>query len=387
MSDLLELLKQFLPIEIAVIAAIFVYLLLLFKGIAEKFISIAEKQTELSETQTQYIQQRLDVVEKYLGISDKAIDLRDKHIQKLEELATQREAEITQSKKSLDEAREQLHMMKQQYQEAIGALDSQSQQVEKVREAQRRLEQASRTEAIENIVHELQTRLQPVMAMAENLALGASSLSTDEIQREATEGLYATLALRTVLMNLRQDMMEFRFRKHSISEIIHEAARMYQAEAVARGLDIRIELTSEQDTSPILEVSRYHLQHAFSNLIHNAIKYSYRATAQERRCVEVVGQPAGRYYSISISNYGVGILPEEIESGVIFEDGYQGKLTKREYRSGVGKGLSVTKHIIERHQGYIKVESKPVDNQDTLEGQPYLTRFVVYLPYEQSDGG
>ena len=82
MSDIIALLKDFLPVEIAVISAIFIYLLLLFKGIAEKFIELSEKQTTSAEKQAEYIQQRLDVVEKTLGISDKAFDLQEKQIKK-----------------------------------------------------------------------------------------------------------------------------------------------------------------------------------------------------------------------------------------------------------------------------------------------------------------
>jgi signal transduction histidine kinase len=387
MSDFLELLKQFLPIEIAVIAAIFVYLLLLFKSIAERFISIAEKQTQLSETQAQYLRERLDVVEQYLGISDKMIDLRDKHIQKLEELAAQREAEITLSRKSLSEAREQLQITEQRYQEAVAALDLQSQQVEELQEAQRRLQQASRNEAIERILHELQTRLQPVIAQAEILMIDAKSSDSEEVYDRSSELLNSTLALSAVLRNVWQDMMEYDFTMLNIAPLLYEAKRVYQAEAVSRGLDIRIDLASGQGGPPVLEVSPYHLELAFNNLIHNAVKYSLRGVPTRFRYVDVIGKPAGEYYSIAISNSGIGILPEEIESGAIFENGYQGKLTTGEYRTGLGRGLTVAKQIIDQHQGYIEVESKQLHDQDNPEGRPFLTRFIVYLPYKQSKEG
>ena len=69
----LEILEKFLPLEIAIIAGIFFYLLILFKNIADKFI-------QLSRDQADYTQQRLEVVEKTLGISDKALDFHKKQI-------------------------------------------------------------------------------------------------------------------------------------------------------------------------------------------------------------------------------------------------------------------------------------------------------------------
>jgi hypothetical protein len=119
---------------VAIIAAIFIYLLILFKRIAEKLVLIADKQT-------QYLQERLNVVEKYLGIDEKIIDLRDKHIKKLEKLAIQKEDEIAQSQIALTEAKDQLW-------KTVAALDLQSRQVKQLQETQYQLEQAGRTEAL-----------------------------------------------------------------------------------------------------------------------------------------------------------------------------------------------------------------------------------------------
>jgi septal ring factor EnvC (AmiA/AmiB activator) len=201
MSDLITLLKDFLPAEIAIISGIFIYLLLLFKKMAEQFISIAEKQATLAETQAKYIQQRLEVVEKTLGISDKAFDLQEKRIKTLEELDKRRETEITQSQKELEFARTELGEMEHNYQDAIASLDLREQQLKELVEAQHRLEQASRTEAIAAFSHSVQTHLQVAMAYADNLK---SELPTDSQFCEQVENvLRAIEATNTAVQSFR----------------------------------------------------------------------------------------------------------------------------------------------------------------------------------------
>ena len=234
--------------------------------------------------------------------------------------------------------------------------------------------------SIEKVTHEMQTRLQAIIANAENLVVEMPSLKMKDAQRRALQLLYSTLALDTVVQSLGDYLEDYRFRKQPIARLLYEAKRLYEVEASRRGIDIYIRL---QPDNPVLEISANHLQYAFNNLMHNAVKYSFRGGSGRSRYVQVLGQPEARYYRLTFENYGVGILPEEIRQGLIFREGYQGKLTQGEYRTGSGKGLYFVKRVIDRHHGYIKVESELMAEQETLEGQPHLTRFSVYLPYEQ----
>lgn len=233
--------------------------------------------------------------------------------------------------------------------------------------------------SVEKVTHEIQTRLQAVIANAENMLLEFDELSPLELRHMVESLLHSALALDTVVQNLGEYMEEYRFRLEPLAPVLYEAKRLYEAEAARRGIEIRVRLSHP----PHLEMSRHHLQYAFNNLVHNAVKYSFRSGPGRQRYVRIEGYPAGEYYAVTIENYGVGILPEEIESGRIFEDGYQGKLTQGEYRTGSGKGLYFARRVIERHHGKIKVESRLVADEETPEGQPHLNRFTIYLPYRR----
>jgi signal transduction histidine kinase len=128
-----------------------------------------------------------------------------------------------------------------------------------------------------------------------------------------------------------------------------------------------------------IEMSRLHLQHAVNNLVHNAVKYSFYGRDDLDRFVEVQGESDTFDYVLAISNYGVGILPDEFT--LVFEPGYKGRLTSGEYRSGSGKGLAITREVVDRHHGTVEVESMPKG------GQAYLTKFIVRIPRLQPRGG
>ncbi len=234
---------------------------------------------------------------------------------------------------------------------------------------------------MEKISHEIQTRLQAVIAGADNLCLEMPP--THEEQRKMAQAVLASaLALDTVVQNLGDYMEEYRFRPEPLLPLLEEARRLYEAEAARRGIAIHIKLQAD-GAGPVLEISRHHLQYALNNLVHNAVKYSFRSGPGRNRFVLIEGRPGKRFYQLSIQNYGVGILPEEIESGAIFQDGYQGRLTQGEYRTGSGKGLYFAQRTIAQHHGYIKVESTLKSETMEAEGQPHLTRFTIFLPYRQ----
>ena len=133
---------------------------------------------------------------------------------------------------------------------------------------------------------------------------------------------------------------------------------------------------------PWMEMVPLQLELAFKNLVHNAVKYSYKSIPSgSARFVEVRCRLVGRkFYEIAISNYGIGILENEIIEGLIWRPRYRGVLSVDRNRSGSGLGLSHARLAIEElHGGKIEVRS--------LEqaGTAYLTIFTVTLPIIQTD--
>jgi signal transduction histidine kinase len=71
--------------------------------------------------------------------------------------------------------------------------------------------------------------------------------------------------------------------------------------------------------------------------------------------------------TLSVSDSGGGIAPEHLPH--VFERFYKGDAARAADSTGSGLGLSITKAIIERHSGTIRVTS-----------EPGRTTFTIVLP-------
>lgn len=248
----------------------------------------------------------------------------------------------------------------------------------------RKYEEAARKLAY----HDVQLRLQSALAQAENHVeeVRSQDARSWEITESAVNLLKTIELAGTVLQNLMQGEYlpdEYEFRQINLREIITSAIALANPMASQRHIVIRT--TIHPDRLPIvLQGSVIHLQQAFNNLIHNAVKYSHRGSELKTVEVSVRGSFANHGYQLFIENYGIGILPEEYDR--IFEPGYKGILRQRERQTGSGLGLPLTKEIIEKHLGKISVRSEP-DRFATEQGDtPYLTTFSVWLPLTQPGG-
>ncbi len=233
--------------------------------------------------------------------------------------------------------------------------------------------------------HDVQLRLQAALAQAENHSEDLKDPTSKSWSlRDSAEELVTTIELAgTVLQNLMQGEYlpdDYLFEQLDLREIITSAISLAQPMAERKYITIR-PLIAPENMRIMLQASSIHLQQAFNNLIHNAVKYSYRGGEYGGRQVSVRGTYAEQGFRIVIENYGIGILEEEYDR--IFEPGYKGILRQKERRTGSGLGLPLTMQIIEKHRGRIGVESEPMGDPARDKTCPYLTRFTVWLPLTQ----
>lgn len=104
-------------------------------------------------------------------------------------------------------------------------------------------------------------------------------------------------------------------------------------------------------------------QEALYNILDNAVKYSPRGSK-----IVVEGKAYEMYFCIAVKDQGIGIREEE--RAEIFGRFYRSDSVQQE--EGIGIGLYLSREIIQREGGYIKVESK--------EGKG--STFKIFLPKE-----
>lgn len=147
------------------------------------------------------------------------------------------------------------------------------------------------------------------------------------------------------------------------------------------GFDLELPLSDVARLhAPRMQMVRNELTLAFKNLVQNAVKYSYRSIQDgDHRFVRVECEWLPAMHRISISNYGVGILPDEIKNGLIWQDQYRGILAGDRSRPGSGLGLHHVLYVIkDMHGGKISAKSQELPTA-------YLTTFTVLLPFSQAN--
>jgi two-component system phosphate regulon sensor histidine kinase PhoR len=214
---------------------------------------------------------------------------------------------------------------------------------------------ALKSNFVASVSHELRAPIASMRVMAENLETGVvrdgarqkqyHRLISEECRRLAT-------LIDNVLdfARIEQDRKTYRFAETDVAALVGDAIRLIEPRALQRGQTIRSDVVII-DPPPVTDGLA--VQQALINLLDNAIKFSPEgATITVQLC-----EAGNDDWELSVSDSGPGI--ERAEHARIFERFYRiGSELCRETH-GTGIGLSIVKHIVEGHEGEIKIESAP----------------------------
>ena len=114
----------------------------------------------------------------------------------------------------------------------------------------------------------------------------------------------------------------------------------------------------------IVEAIPNQLNIVLTNIIQNAIKYSYSGFDDLHQKVIIDYDSDGNFLIIKVINFGVRIDIEEIKNGKLFELGYRGKYSSDKNRKGTGTGLYISNQIVKIHGGIIEISSKPLNKEN-----------------------
>ena len=201
---------------------------------------------------------------------------------------------------------------------------------------------------ISDISHQIKTPIAAANTFAELLSDG--ELSAEE-RTEYITTLQMSLGKLTFLTNslikmsrLESGIISLKPEKNSLNEIVLQAVKTVYAKAKEKG--ILITFQCDQAFEAVLDFNW--TAEAISNVIDNAVKYTPQGGFVR---LQITEYPS--FLRLDISDSGVGI-PEE-EQAKIFGRFYRGKQSVG--TDGVGIGLYLTREIINKQNGYMKVSS------------------------------
>ena len=198
----------------------------------------------------------------------------------------------------------------------------------------------------------------------------------------------AIIQMDSTLRSLR-DFITADVRKHeerkrlSLKHLIEQAITHMIEFATSSRVDI---VRKERDFDAEVEGIERDLVRALQNLLHNAIKYSWRRDRARAPWITVRTFARDQFACVEFENWGVPISQEEIDNALIFQLGYRGKWSKDRGRLGTGIGMTDAKRVAQEHRGDVLVASRPAvpgahraDAPDYY-NQPFITTVTFCLP-------
>ena len=219
----------------------------------------------------------------------------------------------------------------------------------------RQLEAASqhKSEFLANMSHELRTPLNAIIGFSEVLAQGMFG----DINEKQTEYLHDILESGRHLLSLINDIldlskieagrMELELAEFDLPQAIQNALTLVRERALRRGIALHHVI---DDRVADIGADERKVKQVLLNLLSNAIKFTSEGGRIEVRAAQADGR-----VEISVTDTGIGIAPEDLET--VFEEFRQvGTADKK--AEGTGLGLALTRKFIELHGGRIWVTSQ-----------------------------
>ena len=220
---------------------------------------------------------------------------------------------------------------------------------------------------VTNVSHELRTPLTAIKGFLETLYNeiedNPTALRYMNIMTRHTDRLIALVQDLLALSEIEDYKTNLVFSKINLYEFILNIIKIFEQKLNEKNLAIMIDV---EDKELYIEADAFKLEQLFVNLIDNAIKYT------DKGSIRISYKSLKNDVLIEIEDTGIGI-PEE-DKDRIFERFYLVNKARTRKEGGTGLGLSIVKHIVNNHNGTIKVESK-ID---------VGTKFLIKLPFKQN---
>ncbi|MBP5305068.1 MAG: HAMP domain-containing histidine kinase [Lachnospiraceae bacterium] len=217
-----------------------------------------------------------------------------------------------------------------------------------------------RNELTKDLAHELRTPVTNVSSYVEMMADGVM-----EPTKERLLSCYEELSRLGVLISDLERLEKVEADKGNLKK---EDFDIYElAESVLKGFESVlsdkniIAKTVGKETHIFADKTR--ISQVITNLVSNAVKYT-----DNNGKITVFVEEHGENLQITVEDTGIGIPEKDLPR--VFERFYRTDRSRTRKTGGVGIGLSITKAIVQAHNGNIYCESTPGEG----------SRFIVNLP-------
>ena len=224
-----------------------------------------------------------------------------------------------------------------------------------MRDAALRTSDALRRQMMADVSHELKTPLTAMRGYIETLRMPEVTLDAARRDRYFETIDRETRRLERIVKDLL-DLARYEHggvvlqrRVFDIERLFQNVAGRHEHDAQTKGVAIRLQVDAHAD-QVVADPDR--IEQAIENLVGNALRHTPAGGTVTLGAIQADGVA-----TLSVSDTGAGIAPAHLPH--VFERFYKVDASRASESTGSGLGLSITKAIVERHEGTIQVASEP----------------------------
>jgi two-component system phosphate regulon sensor histidine kinase PhoR len=221
----------------------------------------------------------------------------------------------------------------------------------------RRVEEM-RADFVANVSHELRTPLAALTGFIDTLQ---GSARDDPAARERFLGIMQAQAWRMArliddLLSLSRIELRAHQRPDTPVDVVPIVRQVVDGlQMLARDREVTIEV--DAPTEPLIAPGdRDELIRLFENLIENGLKYGASGKRLEIAIARIERPDRKQEALVSVHDHGPGIAAEHLPR--LTERFYRVDVGESRAQGGTGLGLALVKHILNRHQGTLTIDSK-----------------------------
>ena len=228
-------------------------------------------------------------------------------------------------------------------------------------EANRKLERR----LITDVAHELRTPLMAIQSTVEAMIDGVFDSSPERLETLNSEvrRLSRLVDALLKLSRLENRSKPIERKKVDLTELLGAIVETHKAYVNDAGLNLEF----NYDPHVYVYGDADLLRQATANLISNAVRYT-----PEGGTITVTAHKGDIMGQIIVRDTGIGLTPEEAK--MVFQRFWRADPGRTRSTGGLGIGLSVVKEIVDRHNGWVRVEGRP--NEGAC--------FTIYIPLYDS---
>jgi signal transduction histidine kinase len=231
-------------------------------------------------------------------------------------------------------------------------IESQKKEMFEINEELRALN-ASKDKFFSIIAHDLRNPFNAIIGLTDILLGNISNTDADKLQRTLTNIKNSSAQAHELLENLltwarnQTGGLQFNPQQINVKQMVEENIALAESQAARKN----IQLSATIEHTCMLIGDENMINSVIRNLLTNAIKF----TPQNGKVSVVLAEENGSC-ALSVSDTGIGIAPDRLDTLFSIETKHKTKGTDQE--PGTGLGLILCKEFVGKHGGRIEVTSK-----------------------------